>query len=106
MRPLLIPLVLALVAMGRAQSDPFDYHCADVVLLQAKAVQKELSITEAQRKKMNDAADTHRVRLSTYDAQQKAAKTKDTREQATVKLKGYFDELKRGVFTGQTVLLP
>lgn len=90
---------MASAVVASAQSDPFDYHCADVVLLQAKQVQTELKITEAQRAKMNDAAATHKTRLTTYEAQQKAAKTKDTQQQAGVKLKSYFDELKKGVFT-------
>ena len=99
MRSILLTIAIGIGAMVQAQPDPFDYHCADVILLQAKEVQKELAITEAQRKKMNDSADTHRTRLTTYQAQQRAAKTKDTREQSQTKLKGYFDELKRGVFT-------
>jgi hypothetical protein len=102
MRSFLFSIALALTAVGVAQMDPFDYHCADVVLLQAKPVQVELTVNEAQRKKMNDAAETHRTRLTTYEAQQKAAKVKDTRDQAQVKLKGYFDELKRGVFGSLT----
>ncbi len=98
MRSFLLSAAVALSAVSAAQVDPFDYHCADVVLLQAKPIQVEIVVTEAQRKKMNDAAETHRTRLTTYEATQKAAKVKDTREQAQAKLKGYFDELKRGVF--------
>src|SRR5204862_7546445 len=60
------------------------------------------AVTEAQRKKMNDAAATHRTRLTTYDAQQKMAKVKDTNEQSAAKLKGYYDELKKGVFSSLT----
>lgn len=99
MRPIFLSLLMALAVAASAQIDPFDYHCADVILLQAKEVQTELKVTEAQRSKMNDAAATHRTRLTTYEAQQKVAKTKDTQEQAGVKLKAYFDELKKGVFT-------
>jgi len=100
MKAILLSVLVAVAAMGQAvQLDPFDYHCADVILLQDKGVQGELAITEAQRKKMNDAADTHRTRLTTYGAQQRAAKTKDTPQQSTAKLKGYYDELKKGVFT-------
>jgi len=102
MRPLLLTLLVALATTGFAQLDPFDYHCADVVLLQAKEIQTDIGVTEAQRKKMNDAADTHRVRLTTYEAQQKSAKTKDSKEQQTTKLKGFYDELKRGVFGSLT----
>lgn len=98
MRSLLISLLVALATVGFAQVDPFDFHCADVVLLQAKEIQSDLGVTEAQRKKMNDAADTHRVRLTTYEAQQKRANPKDTKEQSQKKLRGYYDELKRGVF--------
>jgi len=102
MRSFLLPLVLALAGFCQAQIDPFDYHCSEVILLQAKPVQAELGISEAQRKKMNDAADTHRVRLTTYDAQQRSAKTKDSRDVMNTKLRGFFDELKQGVFTALT----
>lgn len=99
MRSLFLPLLMASAAIASAQVDPFDYHCADVILLQAKPVQTELKVTEAQRGKMNDAAAAHKTRLTTYQAQQQAAKTKDTQQQTATKLKGYFDELKKGVFT-------
>lgn len=99
MRSLFLPLLMATAVTVSAQVDPFDYHCADVILLQAKQVQTELKVTEAQRGKMNDAAATHKTRLTTYQAQQQAAKTKDTQQQTATKLKGYFDELKKGVFT-------
>lgn len=93
--------ILALIAMTtsvQAQApDPFDFHCADIGILQVKQVQSEVGITEAQRKAMNDAAATHKTRLATYEAQQKAAKTKDTQPQTQAKLRGYFDELKKGV---------
>jgi hypothetical protein len=102
MRSLLLPLLLALATFGHAQVDPFDYHCSEVILLQAKPVQTELGISEAQRKKMNDAAETHRTRLTTYDQIQRAAKTKDSREVMNTKLKGFFDELKQGVFSALT----
>lgn len=92
---LLIALAAA-CAFGQA-ADPFDFHCADITIMQLKPVQKELGITEAQRAKMNDAAATHRTRLTTYDAQQKAAKVKDTQPQVQAKLRGYFDELKKNV---------
>jgi hypothetical protein len=99
MKSFFVLLATLSVCLVRAQIDPFDYHCADVVLLQAKPVQTELNINDTQRKKMNEAADVHRTRLTTYDQQQRAAKTKDTPEQARTKLKGFFDELKKGVFT-------
>lgn len=98
MRSLILPLLMASAVTASAQVDPFDYHCADVILLQAKQVQTELKVTEAQRGKMNDAAATHKTRLTTYQAQQQAAKTKDTQPQTATKLKGFFDELKKGVF--------
>ena len=90
--------LFALAASAKAV-DAFDYHCADVALLQAKEIQKDLKINDAQRKKMNDAADTHRTRLSTYEQQQRAAKVKDTEAQQRTKLKGYYDELKKSVLT-------
>ncbi|RYG38204.1 hypothetical protein EON81_04340 [bacterium] len=63
-------LVLLTPALGLAQ-DAFDYHCTDVTILQAKPVQKELSITEAQRTKMNSAASKHQAVLDGLDKQYK-----------------------------------
>jgi len=97
---LFLILVGSLLLNGQARAaDSFDYHCADVELLQVKVVQKELNVTDAQRKKMNEAANLHRSRLQTYDAQQQAAKTKDTPAQQRTKLKGFYDLLKQGVLT-------
>lgn len=56
----------AIASAGAAQSpklDPFDAHCADLIILQSKAVQTELKITDAQRSKMNVFAERHRVRM-------------------------------------------
>lgn len=96
--PIFALFAMATCVQAQAQ-DPFDYHCADIGILQVKQIQTEVGITEAQRKAMNDAAATHKTRLTTYDAQQKAAKTKDTQPQTQAKLRGYFDELKKGVLT-------
>lgn len=96
--PIFALFAMAISVQAQAQ-DPFDFHCADIGILQVKQIQTEVGITEAQRKAMNDAAATHKTRLTTYDAQQKAAKTKDTQPQTQAKLRGYFDELKKGVLT-------
>lgn len=63
------PLLLCVAAFAGAQApDPFDAHCADIVILQSKAVQKELGITKAQRDRMNLHAKEHQ---KTLDALQK-----------------------------------
>jgi hypothetical protein len=77
--------------------DEFYFHAADVALLQMKPVQKEIGVTEAQRKRMNDFADVHRGRLKTLEEQYKKSK-KDPREAAKdPKLVGFFYELKLNV---------
>ncbi|RYG48470.1 hypothetical protein EON79_04365 [bacterium] len=72
MNRFLIPaLVLAVPALGLAAQDPFDYHCSDITILQAKPVQKELGINEGQRKQMNSAATKHQAVLNELDKQYK-----------------------------------
>lgn len=65
MKPtLLILLFLSFAFAGAA--DPFDYHCANITLLQDKQVQAELHISTAQRAQLNKYADAHRGRIDAY----------------------------------------
>lgn len=63
--------VFALVAgTASAQSvanATFDEYVGDVILLQSKPIQKELGVTEAQRARMNAAADRYRTTLTALD---------------------------------------
>ncbi|HWA83175.1 MAG TPA: hypothetical protein VG820_07080 [Fimbriimonadaceae bacterium] len=62
-----ISVLIALVGAALAGAvDSFDYHCANIALLQDKSVQKEIGITEAERSQMNKFADAHRARLAAY----------------------------------------
>ena len=58
----LLTLAIAVLTTGAyaQKMDAFDYHVADIQVLQIKAVQKELGITEATRKKFNSYADDWR----------------------------------------------
>jgi len=68
----------ALLALGMAAAmavaqnpDPFDAHCADILLLQSKPIQSEIGITQAQRDKMNGFAATHRAKMAELEKQYK-----------------------------------
>lgn len=65
MKPtLLILLFLSFTLAGAV--DSFDYHCANITLLQDKQVQAELRISAAQRAQMNKYADAHLARIDAY----------------------------------------
>lgn len=83
--PLLAAFTLGGVAPAQGKIDPFDAHCADIVVLQLKPVQKELGVTEALRKKLNDQATWHQGQLKLLD-QEIAAKKLDPNS-ATVQSK-------------------
>lgn len=57
--------LLTTAAIAGAQNpDPFDAHCADILLLQSKPIQTEVGITKAQRDRMNVFADGHRAKMA------------------------------------------
>lgn len=65
-------LVGIAAAMASAQTlDPFDAHCADVLLLQSKPIQADIGITQAQRDKMNTFAAAHRAKMADLEKQYK-----------------------------------
>lgn len=86
-----------LIAAVTYAVDSFDYHCANIALLQdrgdglGKVIQKEIGITEAQRKKMNDVASAYRAKLEAYQKQ-----LKGSRPDLNV-LNQRMAELKRGI---------
>lgn len=86
-----IILLLALVAAAAGAADTFDYHCANIALLQDKRVQKEIGITEAERAKMNKYADANRALLTDYQK-----KLNGARPDKQV-LDGYMNALKKQV---------
>lgn|GEM_PF-1686092 len=79
--------------LSKAERDKrFDAHCADIMILQTKAVQSELAVTKDQRDKMN-------VFAQAYDAKAKKLKEelKASGKKSDKRLLDYFDELKAGV---------
>lgn len=92
-------LLLSVVASSVfAAPDPFDFHGADIVLLQSKQVQKELGITEAQRKQMNAFAAQHREHLAAYDRELQQKKIDPrTLPSPNPRILGFFEDLKKNV---------
>lgn len=66
----LIALSAAAAASAQAM-DAFDAHASNIRFLEARKVQTELGITEAQRSRMNKHADTYRADLKAYEAELK-----------------------------------
>ena len=64
LRVLVLPILLLFAGFARA--DNFDSEVASVILLQNKAVQREIGLTEEERARMNVYADEHRARLKAY----------------------------------------
>jgi hypothetical protein len=99
---LLLLMVLVVPFQAAAQlpnMDPFYFHAADVALLQAKQVQKELGVTEPQRARMNQFADKHRQRLSALAGEYKKAGKSEQQATQDPRLVGYFIELKKNVMS-------
>ncbi len=95
MKRLSLALVLVLCAASAlAQKlDSFDFHVANVVILQDRRVQSELGITAAQRAKMNVYASKHRERIKSYEQELQAKKEKADPK----KVLGFLETLKEGV---------
>jgi hypothetical protein len=89
-------LLLSGIAAARPV-DTFDAHCADIVLLQAKPIQKELGLTEAQRNRMNKHAANHRSQLAALEKQIKAQKPPPPQRQTQLQLLKFYNELKVNV---------
>jgi len=100
MKRLLLPLVFFVAAHAGASMDPFDLHAADLLILQAKTIQNELKVTEAQRKQMNDAAAADRTKRAALDKDFKAGKiTQDAARKMVAQL---FQTLKENVLSSLT----
>jgi hypothetical protein len=86
-------IICFLIALVGAQT--FDEETSSIILLQMKAVQREIGVTEAQRVAMNKFADAHRSRLNQYYQQLQARKNGSNPDEG--KLIGMFAELKNAV---------
>ena len=80
-------------AMACAQS--FDDQIASIILLQDKAVQKDIGVSEQQRDAMNKFADAHRAKLAAYYKQVKGKPDEK-------KLYEMFSVMKHGVLSQMT----
>lgn len=92
----LIACLATSAGMAQAQSmDPFDFWVSDIILLQAKPIQKDIGVTEAQRGRMNQYASQHQAKVQAHVKELEAKKTppKDG-DPVAVRL---FAELKRNV---------
>jgi hypothetical protein len=58
-----------LFIVGLAGAETFDQYVSDIRILQAKPVQKELGVTEAQRAKMNEAAGKNQAYLQQLETE-------------------------------------
>lgn len=88
--PVLILICVAAAALATpAVRDAFDVHVANIVLLQAKSVQAELRISDAQRAAMNRHADWYNGEAgkisAQYDSQAKNARTPPPLPEAQIK---------------------
>jgi hypothetical protein len=92
---LLFALLCAVATAAAQKMDPFDFHVADVGILQVKQVQAELKVTEAQRGRMNQQAERHRTRVEAYLKKMESEKKQVAPDDKT--LMGYFRDLKQGV---------
>src|SRR5690349_17050392 len=73
-KPLFVIASLFVVALASAQQDPFDLKFSKMELLQAKPIQRDIKLTEAQRATMNKFADRHRARVKAFSDEMQAAK--------------------------------
>lgn len=100
--PLLAAAMLCGVAAAQGKIDPFDAHCADIVVLQLKPVQKELGVSEAQRKKLNEQANWHQSQLKLLDQQVQKNKQNPNSPEIQGKIADLFAGLKARVLTNLT----
>ena len=92
--PLLAALPLAAAAFAQGKIDIFDAHCADITILQSKAVQKEVGISEAVRKKLNEQATWHQGQLQALDSEIRTQKKDPRSAEIQGKVANLFAALK------------
>lgn len=104
MRMIPILLVTALAGSALAQkADSFDLSVANIVILQNKAVQKELKVTEAQRAKMNAHAKGYDTDARGYMAElQKQGKDPSKMTGPDAKMLGFISNLRSKVLAELT----
>lgn len=99
-------LVIAALCGAQAKLDPFDAHCANILVLQSKPVQKELGITEGARAQLNVHAAWHQKELMTIDQEIKSGKVKSDDPALKSRVEAVYNLLKAkvlGVLTPKQV---
>lgn len=89
-----LALFVACLAFGPAMADEFDRHVADLFILQAKPIQHELGITEAQRARMNQAAAADEKRKEAYHKELEKTKSQPSKSRVFA----LYRQLKTEVF--------
>jgi hypothetical protein len=94
-RVVIAAILVAVVIPFASAQDPFDYHTADLLILQSKDIQSALGVNASQRDKMNTFAEANRSKLLAY--KQELIKEKKAQPD-NKKLMSYVEGLKRQVF--------
>lgn len=89
--------VWLVILIGGAPQESFEHYVANIVILQDKALQKHLGITEAQRAKMNQYASKHGAALEKYGKEMEKAKKSVAAAGMDPKFESIFKDLKDGV---------
>lgn len=89
--------VWLVLLLGFPAEESFDHYVANIVLLQDKALQKHLGITEAQRAKMNEYASKHSAAIQKYGKEMEKAKKSVAAAGMDPKFLAIFKDLKDGV---------
>ena len=98
MKRFFLPLFLAATTCGAfaQQPDPFDLQVCNVLLLQAKEIQKEVGMTEAQRSRVQVFAEAFNKKKDTFLKAEKARRDKEGKnfQPNEAKLRGMFSDFR------------
>ncbi|RYG85891.1 hypothetical protein EON77_04740 [bacterium] len=97
LRSLLLPGLVLAAGVAQAAPDPFDYGLANILILQNKAVQKELGITQAQRDRMNSYAKVQGQSAARVQAEAQKAGQKGYNPDQQKRIQQGFLTLRAGV---------
>jgi transcription termination factor NusB len=95
MRAFATLLTAVLAVLAWAAADPFDVYVSNIEILQSKAVQADLKISDAQRAALNKHADWYNGQTKKVVEPLQAAKATDSqRQQGATKIAGFQEQLK------------
>lgn len=95
MRTLLISLILGFAVLAGGQT--FDADIADIGILQAKPVQKEIGLTEKQRATMNRFADAYNTEMKALGEKARKADPKSPPKDLDPRASAAYRKLRAGV---------